>query len=376
MNIDIDYVEKHTIFECIVGSQAYGINTPESDIDKSGVIIPDKSYFFGLNHFEQFRGYPDEDKTMYDIRKAIRLIADNNPNMLDFIATPERCILKLWPWWQKVIDNKNLFISKKAKFTFSGYAIAQLERIRTHRSYLLNPPKKQPERVDFGLPAECIFPTTQLKALINACMCDFLVEETKADFFDALDAIYGDYIIPLFYKFTKENIRHVAMQWLQSGLKSNLNCLRSLGPTYIKEEYLDTAERELAHYCACHEWQRYQSWLKSRNKKRAELELKFGYDTKHGAHLVRLMRMGVEILQTGRINVDRTQIDADELKEIKLGSWNYEQLEIYAKDMDDALSEMYKTSTLQKTCNFNAINDLCINIVDDYMEAQRAYSLS
>jgi len=365
--MDIKYVEDHTIFECVVGSQAYGINTPESDVDKSGVMITDKSYFYGLNKFDQFNGYPGEDKTIYDFRKAIRLISDNNPNMLDLLATPERCILKLLLPWRKIIDNRHLFISKRAKFTFSGYAIAQLERIKTHRAYLLNPPNKQPERSDFGLSEQSFLPTTQLKALINSSMNDFLVEENKEDFFDALDAVYGDYIMPLFYKFTKENTRHVAMEWLQAGLKSNLNCLRSLGPAYIKEEYLDLAERELAYYCASHEWQRYQQWSKTRNKKRADLEAKFGYDTKHGAHLVRLMRMGVEILETGQVNVDRTDIDADELKAIKRGEWSYEQLEQYAKDMDIVLGNLYKTSTLQKSCDYSAINHLCIEIIDEYL---------
>jgi hypothetical protein len=362
--MNVKYVEDHTIFECIVGSHAYGINTQESDIDKAGVMITDKSYIYGLNRFDQFQNYPNEDKTIYDFRKAIRLISDNNPNMLDLIYTPDRCVLKLLTPWQEIIDNRHLFISKKAKFTFSGYAIAQLERIKTHRSYLLNPPKKQPERSDFGLSDQSFLPTTQLKALINSSMNDFLVEETKEDFFDALDAVYGDYIIPLFWKFTKENLRPIAMEWLQAGLKSNLNCLRSLGPTYIKEEYLDLTERELAYYCASHEWQRYQQWSKTRNKKRADLEIKFGYDTKHGAHLVRLMRMGAEILQTGQVNVDRTNIDADELKAIKRGDWSYEQLEKYAKNMDEILNELYKTSKLQKTSDVNAINELCIDIID------------
>lgn len=36
--------------------------------------------------------------------------------------------------------------------TFLGYAMAQLKQIKTHRSWLLNPPKSKPLREDFGLP--------------------------------------------------------------------------------------------------------------------------------------------------------------------------------------------------------------------------------
>ncbi|AEZ66297.1 hypothetical protein phiTE_131 [Pectobacterium phage phiTE] len=39
--------------------------------------------------------------------------------------------------------------------------------------------------------------------------------------------------------------------------------------------------------------------MKNRNAARHELEEKFGYDTKHAMHLVRLLRMSQEILETG-----------------------------------------------------------------------------
>jgi hypothetical protein len=44
-------------------------------------------------------------------------------------------------------------------------------------------------------------------------------------------------------------------------------------------------------------------------KRRRNVE-RFGYDVKHGAHVVRLQRMGAEFLRTGRFNVDRTGMDA------------------------------------------------------------------
>ena len=43
-------------------------------------------------------------------------------------------------------------LTKKVQQTFHGYAMAQLKKIKTHRSWLLNPPTKKPSREDFGLP--------------------------------------------------------------------------------------------------------------------------------------------------------------------------------------------------------------------------------
>ena len=56
------------------------------------------------------------------------------------------------------------------------------------------------------------------------------------------------------------------------------------------------------------------------------LEAAHGYDTKHGAHLVRLLRMGREIVETGSVHVWRGDRDADELLAIRAGAWSYDRL--------------------------------------------------
>jgi uncharacterized protein len=366
--MDLKYVEEHTIFECIVGSHAYGMNTETSDEDKSGVMIPGKEYFFGLKRFDQFQGYTGEDKTIYNIKKAIALIAENNPNCLDLLFVPERCIIKMTPYWEHVIRNSHLFISKKCKFTFSGYAISQLNRIKTHREYLLNPPKCKPERKDFGLTEEQLFETAQIKSLINVeSTYEYIKEEQKESFLNQLDSIYGEQIIPLFSKYLNEDRRTVVLEFLQLALQAQLKTFLSLGKNhYVKDEYVDQAERELKYYNSLRNWQRYEEWKKHRNKKRAPLEEKFGWDTKHGSHLVRLLRMGKEILETGKVNVDRTNIDAEELKAIRAGSMKYEEVEQYANDMDKQLDVLYETSTLQKSPQIEKIDLLCTEIIEEY----------
>ena len=63
-----------------------------------------------------------------------------------------------------MVENKHLFLSKKAKFTFSGYANAQMKRINTHYRWLKNPPKAPPQRSDYGLPERTVIPADQLAA--------------------------------------------------------------------------------------------------------------------------------------------------------------------------------------------------------------------
>lgn len=132
--------------------------------------------------------------------------------------------------------------------------------------------------------------------------------------------------------------------------------------------FVEEAEKELKYQTKLMQWKQYEEWKKHRNKKRAELEEKNGYDTKHAAHLVRLLRMGNEILSTGKVNVDRTNIDAEELKSIRQGSWTYDQIEEYAETMDKKLDELYKNSKLQKNPQIEKIDDLCVEIIDEYLK--------
>lgn len=59
-------------------------------------------------------------------------------------------------------------------------------------------------------------------------------------------------------------------------------------------------------------------------RKRKELVEKFGFDTKNAAHLIRLLRMACETIETGQMKVRRP--DAKDLIAIKSGQWSYAQV--------------------------------------------------
>ena len=71
-------------------------------------------------------------------------------------------------------------------------------------------------------------------------------------------------------------------------------------------------------------WESYQTWKTHRNPARAALERQHGYDTKHAMHLVRLMRMGLEVLERGDLRVRRD--DADALSAIRDGAMSFDEL--------------------------------------------------
>ena len=77
----LTWVPQRTIFLTRAGSHAYGLATPESDLDLRGIVIPPKGYFLGFWHrFEQAES-TDPDLVIYDIRKFFHLAAACNPSI-------------------------------------------------------------------------------------------------------------------------------------------------------------------------------------------------------------------------------------------------------------------------------------------------------
>lgn len=98
--------------------------------------------------------------------------------------------------------------------------------------------------------------------------------------------------------------------------------------------------------------------------KRRERFEKFGYDCKNAAHLIRLLKMGIEALSTGEINVYRH--DAKLLKEIKSGQWTLRQVETEAHRLQRLLDEAFVRCKLPNAPDFQKAEKLLIEILEDY----------
>lgn len=96
-------------------------------------------------------------------------------------------------------------------------------------------------------------------------------------------------------------------------------------------------QQERAYRAALKHWQNYQSWRANRHPQRAALEALHGYDTKHAAHLLRLYRMGIEILREGVVQVRRP--DAAWLREVLGGRYSYDELMALVADLRRELAE-------------------------------------
>lgn len=149
--MDEKYILENTIYRVRHGSRAYGTNIPGSDVDEKGIcILPDPSYYFGFNRFEQKDGEWEDgnDRVIYDIRKFFKLALEANPNILEILYVEDEDILQINTIGKRLRDNRHLFLSQRAAKTFCGYASSQLHRIKNHYRWLQEPPK-EPKREDF-----------------------------------------------------------------------------------------------------------------------------------------------------------------------------------------------------------------------------------
>ena len=78
------------------------------------------------------------DLVIYDLAKIFQLATDANPNILELLFLDDRDILYQQKSWEILRENRDLFLSKKVKHTYTGYAMSQLKRIKGHRSWLMN----------------------------------------------------------------------------------------------------------------------------------------------------------------------------------------------------------------------------------------------
>jgi len=364
-------IEKNLIFLFIRGSHAYGLNNDQSDIDIGGICLPSKNVIYGLDKFEQDDRWVDkngekEDKVIYNITKAVGLMCEANPNMLDFLYTPERVIKYVSPVWKKFMDIRDDFLSIKAKGSFQGYAMAQLNRIKTHRGYLLNPPKGEPKRADYDLPEKSVFPLTQLE-VISKVSSEYVSEDKRDTFYSELNAMMDKEGAQIFKKYIAIEHYPFAIADFKKGQREFLNMISSLSGTFLKDEFTNMAENELRYMSSRYNWSRYKKWEKGRNKKRAVMEAESGFDRKHACHLIRLLLMSVEILSGKGVLVDRTGIDRDYLMDIRNGQYTFDEILEHCDELTKKGNALYKDTVLPENPNYDKINDLLADTLDEHL---------
>lgn len=141
----------NTHYLTVMGSVSYGVSGVSSDVDVYGFCIPPKDLVFPhlageipgfgrqVERFDQWMQHhvqpPDGRETTYDfavfgIVRYFQLCMECNPNMIDSLFTPRRCVMHSTQLGEVVRENRRLFLHKGAWHKFRGYAYSQMHKIK------------------------------------------------------------------------------------------------------------------------------------------------------------------------------------------------------------------------------------------------------
>lgn len=294
------------------GSHAYGMDIETSDLDIRGVATNSKRNILTGHDFEQVVEV-NTDTTIYSFDKIIDLLCSCNPNVIEMLGLKPEHYLYLSPEGRALVDNRKMFLSKRAIHAFGGYANSQLRRMEN-------------------------------KAARN-------VSQTKMEenILRSIDHAWIDFKEKYFY-FPEDSIKLYVAEAVNSDLDSEIFMDVSLNH-YPLRDY-----RSL--------WNEVNNIVKAYNKFGGRNAKAVAHDklSKHMAHLVRLYLMCFDILEYGEINTYREK-DHDFLMDIRFGKYLDENKqptsEFYAivEKLENHLIDLSKKTNLPDNVNMDEIDD-------------------
>lgn len=315
-----DRLDKRIILLGLAGSYSYGTNNENSDIDFRGITLNKKSDLTGLTIFEQ---YVDDntDAVIYSFNKIIKLLMSCNPNTIELLGLKPEHYLVLNNLGKKLIDHRELFLSKLAIYSFGGYAQAQLRRLQNALARD-NYPQAEKE-----------------KHILNSIKTAM-------------------YELKLRYQpFTDDNVK--------------LYIDKAVNKDFVSEIFLDI---NLKHYplrdyknlwadmhCIVKDYDK----IGTRNRKKDDNHL-----NKHAMHLLRLFMMAIDILEEGKIITYREK-EHDLLVSIRKGdfqnsdgSFKKEFFDLVS-EYEDKFNQASQRTSLPDEPDFDKIQDLVMEINEE-----------
>lgn len=192
-----------TILHAYRGSIAHGMYMPASeptsidDKDTMAIIVPPKDYYIGLKEFGS-RGTQEIKKgewdiVVYELLKAIRLLARGNPNMLSILWVDDNHLIRVTTAGKMLRDHRGLFVGKHVYHSFTGYASSQLHRME-HAAFEGYMGKKRKRLVEqFGYDTKNAAHLIRLLRMATEFLTDGCLSVTRPDADQLLEVKRGEW---------------------------------------------------------------------------------------------------------------------------------------------------------------------------------------
>lgn len=312
-----EHLGKHVILLGLAGSYSYGTNIDGSDMDIRGITLNQKSDLIGLTQFEQ---YVDDntDTVIYAFNKIITLLLSCNPNTIELLGLNPEHYLYLNDIGQMLLDNKKLFLSRRAIQSFGGYADAQLRRLQNALARDSFPQSEKEQHIFNSVKNAMHGFNSSYKSFENGSIEIFIDKAINPELETEI--------------FVNANMTHYPLRDYVSMWNTMNNVVRD----YEK--------------------------IGKRNKKKDNLHL-----NKHVMHLIRLFMMALDILEKGEINTFRVK-EHDLLMDIRFGKYQKEdgtfQDSFYAMlaDFEKRLHYASENTDLPEEPDMKKVQDLVMTI--------------
>ena len=314
-----EHLGKNIILIGLGGSYAYGTQKEDgtSDVDCRGCALNTKEEILTNKNFEQFVN-EETDTTIYSFNKLVSLLCNVNPNTVELLGLKPEHYLYIHPIGQELLNNAHLFLSKKAVYSFGGYASAQLRRLDNKAIRLVNQEQREKHILNSIMNASHTFPERYFQ--FDEDCINLYIDKSQQEEYDT--EIFMDI-----------NLKHYPLR----DYKAMWSEMNNIVKDYAK--------------------------IGKRNKHAIE----HGKLGKHMCHLIRLYMMCLDILEKEKIITYR-EAEHDLLMDIRNGKYLdsnnqpipefYEMVDDYEKKLDYA-----KLNTnLPDNPDYKKINDFVMSV--------------
>ncbi len=340
----------------LVGSRAYGTSKPESDEDYRGIFALPSRYYLSIH--EPVKQIADErnNTTYYTLKRFLELASTANPNIVEMLFMPSDCRVFEAPFMQRLLDRREIFITKQAYTSHVNYAAAQIKRAKGQNKWVNNPqPEQKPTELDFCwfVPRETPknqfpyrpIPFTKSDIDLSFCSCA------------AMEQLGNTYRLYRFEEKTRGVFRN-GMLVCESIPKTDENT-RCIGLLIYNRAEHERALRDHANYW---EWRAHRNDARWQSQERGEQD----YDAKNMMHTFRLLLSGENILKHG---VPLVRFEGEQLRmllDIRQGKYPYDELIRMVDAKLEELSETLQNSKLPETADTTAIDRLLSQLTAEW----------
>jgi hypothetical protein len=126
-DLDDEQLRRYIVYRCVVGSRAYGLDEPTSDVDRRGVYVPPAAMHWSLAGVPEQLEFAESQECYWEVGKFLVLALKANPNVLECLYTP--LVELATPMVEELLAMRSIFLSRLIYQTYNSYVMSQFRKL-------------------------------------------------------------------------------------------------------------------------------------------------------------------------------------------------------------------------------------------------------